>query len=388
MLKRLMRGGAAAGLLAVLVACAHPAGSVPATRDALLAVTPPSTPAGWRITQVLPDDTIGGLWADGTRDAWLAGDACANLATCGVSDTSNGTVVVRHWDGASWQAVKPPKAYVNTPLDQGAGPVAGTSASNVWIAAYRGAQSIDWTDMLHWTGSGWAAPVRLPSAIQAAVAPSATQLWAFGDGAKLGQSGYVAHFTGTAWIRGSFPLAGTAAAALSPADVWVGGNTSAGALGIEHWDGHQWRATTLPGLGLSHSALPGLTTVVGIAIIKPDDVWAVITTVGGANPRGVFLLRWNGSAWARAPFPYAGIAFSPATPDGYGGLWLVLAASNKELWFCHYSAGQWTRTPVPRTSGEQPQVQNLAWIPGTHSLWAVGGVSFAGNGTAILKYGT
>jgi hypothetical protein len=36
-------------------------------------------------------------------------------------------------------------------------------------------------------------------------------------------------------------------------------------------------------------------------------------------------------------------------------------------------------------------VQNLAWIPGTHSLWAAGGVSFASDGTvgtAILKYGT
>jgi hypothetical protein len=384
MLKRLMRGGGAAGLLAVLVACAHQAGNVPATRDALLAVTIP----GWRITQVLPDDTIGGLWADGTRDAWLAGDACANLATCGVGNTSNGTVVVRHWDGTSWQAVKLPKAYVNTPLDQGAGPVAATSASNAWIAAYRGQESVDWTDMLHWTGSGWAAPVRLPTAIQTAIAPSATQLWAFGDGTTSGQSGYVAHFTGTTWTRGSFPVNGTAAAALSPADVWVGGNTSTGKLGIEHWNGRQWQAPALPGLGLRSSALPGLTTVAGIAIVGPDNVWAVITTVGGTNPRGVILLHWNGQSWTRAPFPYAGIAFSSATPDGRGGLWLVLEASgSKELWFCHYSAGQWTRTPVPSTSGGQPTVQNLAWIPGTGSQWAVGGVTFAGNGTAILKYG-
>ena len=391
MLKRLVQG---AGLLAVLVACALPAesaeagsiptGSVPAHQDALLAAAP-----GWRITQVLPNVTIGGLWAGGPRDAWLAGDECADLATCGVSDTSNGTLVIRHWDGTSWQAVTPPKAYINTPLDQGAGPVAATSASNAWIAAYRGPQSVDWTDMLHWTGNGWAAPVRLPSAIQAVIAPSATQLWAFGDPAKSGQSGYVAHFTGSTWIRGSFPLDGTAAAALSPADVWVGGNNAAtGALGIEHWDGQQWQATALPRLGLSPSALPGLTTVVGIAIIKPADVWAVITAAGGIKAGGVLLLHWNGNAWARIPFPYAGASLSPLTPDGYGGLWLVLMASNKELWFCHYSAGHWTRIPVPRGSGEQPLVTNLAWIPGTDSQWAVGGVPFAGAGTLILKYGT
>ena len=263
--------------------------------------------------------------------------------------------------------------------------MAATSASNAWIAAYRGTESVDYTDMLRWTGTGWAALVRLPTMIQAAIAPSATQLWTFGDGTAPGQSGYVAHFTGTTWKSGSFPLAGTAAAALSPSDVWAGGNASTGRPGIEHWDGRKWQATPLPDLGPCTSTLLGLI-VDGIAAVKPDDVWADITNLGSSssNPQGAFLVHWNGKAWARAKFPYAGLAYAPVTTDGHGGLWLVLAASNKELWFCHYSAGHWTRTPVPGRSGEQP----LAWIPGTHSLWAVGGVSFASDGTAVLKYGT
>jgi hypothetical protein len=387
MLKRVMRAGGAAGLLAVLVACTHQAGADPAARDALLGAGIP----GWRITQVLPNLTTGGLWAGGARDAWLAGDACADVATCGDNDTNDGTVVVRHWDGMSWRAVKLPHAYVSTPLDQGAGPVAATSASDAWIAAYRGTESVDWTDMLHWTGTGWAAPVRLPTAIQAAIAPSATDLWAFGDGTKAGQAGYVAHFTGKTWTRGSFPLSGTAAAALSPADVWVAGNTTLGEPGIEHWDGHQWRATPLPGFGLGRSAGLGLADVPGLAIVKPDDVWADIAVIGGTSPNreGVFLFRWNGSSWARAAFPYAGIAIGPVTPDGRGGVWLVLQASaNNKLWFCHYSAGRWTRTPVPSRSGEQPDVSDLVWIPGTDSQWALGSVSSADGGTAILKYGT
>src|SRR5262245_51770660 len=110
MLKRLMRGGAA-GLLAVLAACAQQPGSAPATRGAPLAANTP----GWRVTQLLPNLTIGGLWAGGAHDAWIAGDACADTATCGAGDTSNGTIVVRHWDGTSWRAVEPPKAYINTP---------------------------------------------------------------------------------------------------------------------------------------------------------------------------------------------------------------------------------------------------------------------------------
>jgi hypothetical protein len=125
-----MRGGAA-GLLALLVACTQQAGS--AKQDALRAGSTP----GWRVTQTLPNLTIGGAWAGGAHDAWLVGDACADPATCGVSDTSNGTVVVLHWDGMSWRTVKLPKAYINTPLDQGAGPVAATPASNVRRSARR-----------------------------------------------------------------------------------------------------------------------------------------------------------------------------------------------------------------------------------------------------------
>jgi hypothetical protein len=387
MLKRLARGGAAAGLLAILVACAHQPGIVPATQGAPPAASTP----GWRITQVMPNLAVGGLWAGGSRDAWLAGDACADLATCGASDTSNGTLVVRHWDGTSWRAVRPPRAYINTPLDQGAGPVAATSASNVWIAAYRGTESVDYTDMLHWTGAGWAKPVRLPTAIQAAVAPSATELWAFGDGTTQAQTGYVAHFTGQTWARGPFPLAATVAAALSPNDVWVGGTVSFGQPGFEHWDGHQWRATPLPALCLctpTPHAVIGIVAVLGIAAVQPDDVWADISAVGSSNPHNAVLLHWNGTAWARATFPYAGTAVSPITSDGHGGLWLVLDVGAKhELWFCHYNAGRWTRTPVPRRSGKQPEVFNLVWIPGTDSQWAAG-LSFASVDTAILKYGT
>src|SRR5215470_1576469 len=271
MLRRLTRGSAA-GLLAVLAACTQHAGSAPATQDGVLT----ASTLGWRIMQVLPSVAIGGLSAGGARGAWMAGDVCADMATCGVGDTSNGTVVIRHWDGMSWRAVEPPKAYINTPLDQGAGPVTETSAANAWIAAYRGAESVDWTDMLHWTGGRWPAPVRLPAMIQAAIAPSATQLWAFGDGTKPDQPGYVTHFTDGTWIFGSFPLAGTAAAALSPTDVWVGGNTATGRPGMEHWDGRRWQATPLPDLGLGAPPLLGVA-VEGIAAVKPDDVWADVS---------------------------------------------------------------------------------------------------------------
>ena len=226
--------------------------------------------------------------------------------------------------------------------------------------------------------------------IQAAIAPSGTELWAFGDPVTAGQAGYVAHFTGKTWIRGSFPLSGTAAAASSPADVWVGGNTSTGEPGIEHWNGHQWQGMPLPSLGIGHPGMLDLVDVTGIAIVKPDDVWADVSSIGsGSAQLGLFLFHWNGKTWARAAFPYAGTTIAPVTSDGNGGLWLVLqAGANNKLWFCHYSAGHWTRTPGPSGPGGQPDVSNLSWIPGTHSQWALGSVDSVDVGTAILKYGT
>ena len=123
-----------------------------AVRAASPAVSPAATSTGWRITKILPNLLVGGLWAGGPRDAWLAGDACAKPGGCGDGQPANATVVVRHWDGTAWRSVAAPRAYRNTPLDQGAGTVAATSAHNAWVFAYRGTEEVDHTDALHWTG--------------------------------------------------------------------------------------------------------------------------------------------------------------------------------------------------------------------------------------------
>ena len=224
--------------------------------------------------------TVGGLWAGGARDAWLAGDECADPATCGAADTGNGTVVVRHWDGRAWRVVTPPSAYINSPLDQGVAAVAATSGSNAWVLAARGTDQVAYTDALHLTGESWAAPVRLGAAIAAAVAPSPTQLWAFGEPSWSGPPGYFAHFNGRTWREGSFPFSGTASAARSASDVWVGGGgDGTGRLGIEHWDGHRWHVTPLPDLGVPSSDLLW-ANINGLADAGPGDVWADITTPG------------------------------------------------------------------------------------------------------------
>jgi hypothetical protein len=375
--------------LAVFATVAGPASGAAAAPAVSTART--AGPAGWRVSQVMAGVTVGGLWAGSTRDAWLAGDECADAATCGQAATGNGTIVVRHWDGRAWQVVTPPRAYIDSPLDQGVAAVAATSGSNAWVLAARGTDDVAYTDALHLTGTGWAAPVRLEAAIQTAVAPSPTQLWAFGEPSGSGPPGYFAHFNGRTWTHGSFPFNGTASAARSASDVWVaGGGDGTAPLGIEHWNGRRWQATPLPDLGLPSSDLLW-ANVSGLADNGPRDVWADITTLddASANSAGTILLHWNGKAWSRVAFPSGDSALSPVASDGDGGIWLATASSDGEnttAWFDHYFGGRWTRVRVPSGDGEQPEVFYLTSIPGTRSLWAAGGVNFADDGEAILAY--
>ena len=351
-----------------------------------------ASPAGWRISQVLAGVTVGGLWAAGPRDAWLAGDECADPATCGDADAGNGTVVVRHWDGRAWRVVTPPKAYIDSPLDQGVAAVAATSGTNAWVLAARGTDEVAYTDALHLNGNRWAAPVRLDAAIQTAVAPSPTELWAFGEPSWSGPPGYFAHFNGRTWTHGSFPFIGTASAARSASDVWVGGGGDGTApLGIEHWNGRQWHITPLPDLGVPPTDLLW-ATINGLADDGPGDVWADISTSADAsgNRPGTIILRWNGKAWSRVAFPYAGSASSPVASDGHGGIWLATASGAGDdtiEWFDHYAGGGWSRVRAPSGDGEQPEVLYLSSMSGTGSMWAAGQVDFANDGEAILTYG-
>lgn len=185
-------------------------------------------------------------------------------------------MVVRHWDGTAWRAVTPPKAYINSPLDQGAGPVVATSASNAWIFAARGTQSVDYTDVLHWTGRKWANPVRLNTAIQAAVAPSAAAVWAFGPPARY-----------------------MGIAAIGPRDVWADAVTykASGTVSyLLHWNGRSWTRTTIPYRATADSP------------VVPDGhggLWLAVN-IGAGRQLTFWFFHYSGGHWTKTPMPRTG----------------------------------------------------------------------------------
>jgi hypothetical protein len=401
-----------------------------AVAGALTAVTGLSqaaTAPGWRIVATLPDNSMmTGLTATGAGDAWAAGTVCSN-ASC-----TRNTLLVRRWNGKAWTVIRVPKAYVNSSTEGGVPAVAATSAANAWVfnapqvtavvgaAQARAALTVGRarailraagttqagpTVVLHWTGKGWGATVKLPADVTTAVAPSAKDAWAFGASSATASSirAYTAHYDGRRWSPVRVPVAGISASATSASNIWVAGISPASspsmpAGAIMDFNGKAWHTTPLPHLGLSAKQIAIPT---GIAAISAVNVWAmgqILDTSSTTNPvMKPFLLHWNGKKWAVVKIPYTGeVGAASLAQDGHGGVWMsVVSFTNNGIFsrMWHYTNGAWSRIATPARKGEVTIPDRLAWIPGTRSVWGTGEEFPAGPTAApgfpsvILKYG-
>ncbi|MGH3400005.1 MAG: hypothetical protein ACRDPO_35520, partial [Streptosporangiaceae bacterium] len=118
----------------------------------------------------------------------------------------------------------------------------------------------------------------------------------------------------------------------------------------------------------------------------PRDLWmSWFPTKSGAPG---YLLHWAGGRWSKVR-PPGGDSGSPAVGDGAGGLWGIglTPGPNGVQLFLHWRAGRWTITKVPNGTHEPGNVDELALIGGTRSVWATGNVFGPGDGT-ILNRGT
>jgi hypothetical protein len=134
-----------------------------------------------------------------------------------------------------------------------------------------------------------------------------------------------------------------------------------------------------------------------IAPISSANVWAIAALSEGEGvANGAVLLHWNGEAWTQVKVPFTLNGPQYITSDGHGGFWLYSPEYVKGSYLTylfHYSDGRWTYVAIPHTKGDATQIQALATIPGTTSVWAAGigypspdNPSGISNGV-ILKYG-
>jgi hypothetical protein len=252
----------------------------------------------------------------------------------------------------------------------------------------------------HWDGSSWTqmkvAPTGAPLVqLNAVVAPSATEVWAFG------YTRYAQYWNGTSWTRVSLPVPKgvkspefDGAAAISPNDIWAVGNATRAIF--DHWNGHTWRMVPSP--LFRHCRL------LGMYALSSRDVWAVGQTRKGTTLR-TLTIHWNGKAWKRIPSP------SPATPNTpagsiQGSLAAVAGDSPHDVWavgsyyrvaadgehamhplVLHWDGARWKQVPSPDPAGPgHRSFLNGVTAPSPGGVWAVGSASRHGNQHALAEH--
>jgi hypothetical protein len=330
---------------------------------------------GWRVTAtVAPHNEevqLNAVTAIAPRDAWAVGPTGAS--------TGN---LVEQWNGTSWRQVAVPEAVlakIVSPLSS----VSASSAKNVWAFDFNG----DW---LRFNGSSWTTG-RVPtfpgggSGLEIAVglAVGTQDAWLFGADNTPGKTiSYAAQFNGHTWkamsLPGSIGRFGVSDASATAANnIWAvvgGGPGSGSANALLHWDGSHWHTVTLP------SAISSKANLASVLSLPGGEVWVAGDLPGsGTSARGVTAL-WNGHTWKVEELPAESAApddqIEDLVSDGSGGVWAMgftPEACAGPMW--HYTSGKWADTGLVGCSAGAyvHGPQGLANVPGTTSVWAVGG---------------
>ena len=341
-------GAACAGVSAVALALGM---AVPAQ-----AATP-----GWR--QVLTRhygpaadySAYGAVVAPSKNSAWALGaeDVSGGNGT-------NPRSVAEHWNGKQWGGVGMPAGVTG-----GIYAASAVSATDIWAVTFFGGY------VLHWNGVRWLVAKHLSGAgeLTGVTALSATNVWVFGGGGETGGLG-TWHFNGKTWQQEKGSAEGLEnASALSATSIWAIGGMLSPYSAIEHYNGKTWQTVTA-------KALSGLQFF-RIQAFSSKNIWVTAVAQGGVSP--AWLVHFNGKQWSRFKLPW-NVQASHMASDGHGGLWLTASAiGSSSSYLVHRTAsGAWSRT------GVSIGLQDLALIPGTGSLWAVGDKVLKTGGNAVI----
>ncbi len=274
----------------------------------------------------------------------------------------NGISTPTAWErsGQSWKQVPFPGRSGEEVVAAGA-----SSASNVW-AFSDGASS---ARALHWNGSRWSAGRSFPGQVGGAVVISASDVWVFGEPFVPGSGLGAWHYNGHAWSKVPSGHGLEGGSALSAGSIWAFAGTK-----VAHWNGHTWARTSVAGLLPAKQELND-PAVVGIDAQSADSVYAIGS--GNLEDEGgpTVILHYNGHSWSKVAEGSFGAGTSPlqqVASDGHGGLWIPMPASGAERsYLVHYSAGRLVAAALP-TGSTKINVESIARIPGTAGLLAGG----------------
>lgn len=332
------------------------------------------------------DEELRGVAARGSLDAWTVG--------CREEPSGVNVPVAEHFDGAAWRATaapahRPPGGAAATgQLDA----VLPLSAHDVWaVGSWNDAAAFQDRSLAeHFDGRRWQ-EVPLPaepagrSAYPSALAGvSADDLWTVGVTAqdRISTPRPLAyHWNGRAWSSVATPDPGGDALLLGAAaergGVWaVGVAYNAQGEGhplIEHWDGTAWRIVPTP-----HTAGRG-ETLESVAVLGPEDVWAVGASSTPDGTAGPLTLHWDGRTWTAVAVPAVHADLHGVTAYGEDGLIAVgeQQGAATPAFTMRWDGTAWHAEPAATDSaGKGASLFGVAAVPhplpGTPTAWAVG----------------
>ena len=171
-----------------------------------------------------------------------------------------------------------------------------------------------------------------------------------------------------------------AVAAVSDDDVWATGQfiPSAGPVKplFEHWNGHTWRVVSSPTpAGTQFSQLSGL------AAISKNDIWAVGTLLTAGGIEQTLTEHWNGTRWMIVPSPTPVGATNSflrgVAAVSHGNVWAVGRTQNSSGFSVtlieHWNGHTWQIVSSPNPTGSaNSSLLGVAAVHHDEDVWAVG----------------
>ncbi len=287
-----------------------------------------------------------------------------------------------HWNGRKWTAKKSPVKFRPTGL-------AASGPRSAWAVGFNGIAPV----ALHWNGKNWkkvSYPGAKLGALNLPVIP--LSLSAGRDGAVWSVAGLnskndgasvVRRWNGRAFVNVDVAAANgaslTAVSVRGKDDVWLAGTATANGTQavatILHLSGGKWKQVAPSGswgtIGQAHNIIQEISAV------GAKKVWAIRAQNGGG------LLRWNGGAWTEAKTPL--ISHYALAPDGGSGAWTIPSPGTGDTrsQYLHWT-GKWQTLRGPSRK-QKTAIHDLAQIPGTRQIIAVGGIEDDGKQRPVVE---
>jgi hypothetical protein len=244
-----------------------------------------------------------------------------------------------------------------------------------------------------WDGSSWSVvptptvPTVSGAALNGVAAVSAADVWAVGDTSAFvgfGSNPVIEHWDGASWSLVSSPTIPQggrlqAVTAVSSTDIWAVG-TQFPEMGLaEHWDGLSWSVVPMA----PPNTFGLLQEMRAVSAASPTDVWAVgfASPVPAGPPSISQIEHWNGLSWSLVPSPnplpvqnqlYGVVALSAANAWAVGWAGYTGSTGNQVITFiAHWNGMSWSTVSSPNPDPQDNILNGIAAVAG-NQLWAVG----------------